>query len=328
MKAALHPRRLLKALAFAAALALPASPRFAGAHAQGAVAVPTATPQPSPADTEDIGDLVTTTVTVTNGKGAFVTGLTRESFAVFEGKSQRPILFFSDKEGPQSVGVLFDISRSMRPLALAEGRHALLRFMRQAHPSNEYFILGFGSKLHPLTEWTRDEKTIVEALTQLRLTKSELGTLFNDACAAGLEKLVRGSNPLKVLLLVTDGQDSGSKTSFSRVREMVRRSGVVVYVVGVVGEYDDGVLGMAGRAILEELAWVSGGKAFFPSKLAELQDTFARIGIELHTQYHISFEPEAHDGKWHSFKVKVAPPEKMHLYVRSRGGYYAEKEPD
>jgi VWFA-related protein len=330
MKTTHRPRRRLSALAFAAALALcAAAPGFATSSAQDKGATPAPTPQPSPAaDDVDQTDLVTTTVAVTNGKGAFVTGLTRESFAVFEGKNQRPVVFFRTEEEPQSVGVVFDISRSMSPLALAEGRLALLRFMQQAHPSNEYFIIGFESKLHPLTQWTRDGKTIMEALTQLRLIEPEEGTILYDACAAGLEKLVRGSNPLKVLLVVSDGQDSLSKTGFSRVREMVRRSGVLVYAVGVVSEHDDGMLGTAGRAILEEMAVPSGGRAYFPSRSAELEDTFDRIGLELHTQYHVGFAPEKHDGKWHEFKVKVTPPEKLHVYVRSRGGYYAEKEPD
>lgn len=282
-------------------------------------------PQTTPDDNTDV---VTTTVTVTNEKGLFVTGLGKEAFAVFEGKNQRPITFFSDKEAPQSVGIIFDVSGSMSPLALEAGRGALVRFMQEAHPSNEYFILAFDKQLHPLTEWTRDAKTLIEALNRLSRIKSNKGaSVFNDACAAGIEKVARGSNGLKVLLLVSDGQDTGSKTRFSRVLEMLKRSDVVVHAAGIVHGRDlDSSLGTSGRARLEEAASVSGGKAYFPSTEVDIEDTFDRIGLELRSQYYIGFTPGDLDGKWRNFKIKVTPPRKMRVFVRSREGYYAEAD--
>jgi Ca-activated chloride channel family protein len=105
---------------------------------------------------------------------------------------------------------------------------------------------------------------------------------------------------------------------------------VIIYSVGITTDGDDGTLGMGGRAILEELSGVSGGKAFFPSSAAEMSDTFERIALELRTQYSIGYRPSnfANDGRWHKLKVRVQPPRGMsRLFVRAKEGYYAVTNP-
>ena len=297
-----------------------AAQQSAGAPAQSGPQAPAAAPP-------DSSNLVTTAVAVTDERGRFAAGLTRDAFTIEEGKSAPPVAYFSDEEVPQSVGIAFDISGSMSPLALGEARGALVRFMRQAHPSNEYFILGFDSELRHLTGWTRDDKILIEALNKLAHIKPEPGggTRFTDACAAAVEKIAQGAQPRRVLIVISDGLDSGSKSGSDNLRELIRRSGVLVYGVGIIGDgYSESSYKYA-RIKLEEMAKVSGGKAYFPSNKQELDDTFQRIGYELHSQYTVGFVPENRDadGKWRRFKVKVAPTSAGKLYVRSREGYYA-----
>jgi Ca-activated chloride channel family protein len=111
---------------------------------------------------------------------------------------------------------------------------------------------------------------------------------------------------------------------------MLKESDVIIYAVGIVDGGDESALGYGGRAILEELAGVSGGKAFFPSSGAEMNDTFERIALELRTQYSIGFRPTnfVNNGKWHKLKIKVQPPRGFpRLFVRGREGYYATTNP-
>ena len=103
---------------------------------------------------------------------------------------------------------------------------------------------------------------------------------------------------------------------------------VVMYSVGIVGSNDS--LGVQGEAILEELSGVSGGKAFFPTTSADMDDIFERIALELRNQYAIAYTPKSFvpDGRWHKIKVKVAPPRGMpRLTVRAKEGYFATTNP-
>src|SRR5207249_11226774 len=106
---------------------------------------------------------------------------------------------------------------------------------------------------------------------------------------------------------------------------------VVLYGVGILSGGDAGSsLGMEGQGILDELANVSGGKAFFPRSDVEMDDIFEQIALELRHQYSIGYKPTnfAVDGKWHHIKVKVAPPRGLpRLFVRSKEGYFAIANP-
>jgi hypothetical protein len=118
-----------------------------------------------------------------------------------------------------------------------------------------------------------------------------------------------------------------SKVSFNRFRNILRESSASLYVIGVINESDAGsTLGIPGRGILDELVSVSGGKAFFPPDRKQLPDIVNLVAAELGHQYTISFNiaHATHDNKWHSIKVKVAPPreEFPKIFLRYREGYY------
>jgi Ca-activated chloride channel family protein len=272
-------------------------------------------------------DLITLTVTVTDTYGRFVTGLNQKAFTILDDKSEQEISFFSDEDAPVSLGVIFDVSGSMSGDKIRKAREALARFIDTSHQGDEYFLIGFNSRAQLLLNKTRDSDALLDKLTFVQ-TKGQ--TALYDACYLGVEKVTRGTHQKKAVLLISDGQDNSSRYTFSELRRQLKETDVIIYAVGIVGEGDDGSLGMGGRAILEELAAVSGGKAFFPSTGAEMNDTFERIALELRTQYSIGYRPSnfANDGRWHKLKVKVQPPRGMsRLFVRAKEGYFAVTNP-
>jgi Ca-activated chloride channel family protein len=272
-------------------------------------------------------DLITLTVTVTDTYGRFVTGLAKNAFTVFDDKSQQEITFFSDEDAPVSLGVVFDVSGSMSGDKINRAREALNKFIETSHSRDEYFLIGFNQRAQLLLDHTRDSDALMQKLTFVQ-TKGQ--TALYDACYLGVERVTRGAHPKRAILLISDGQDNSSRYTFSELRRLLKESDVIIYAIGIVDGHDDSTLDTTGRAILEELAGVSGGKAFFPSTSAEMNDTFERIALELRTQYSIGYRPTnfANDGKWHKIKIKVQPPRGFpRLFVRGREGYFANATP-
>jgi Ca-activated chloride channel family protein len=272
-------------------------------------------------------DLITLTVTVTDTYGRFVTGLGKNAFTILDEKVPQEITFFSDEDAPVSLGVIFDVSGSMSGEKITRAREALQRFIDTSHTRDEYFLIGFNNRAQLLLDRTRDSDALLEKLTFVQ-TKGQ--TALYDACYLGVERVTRGAHQKRAILLISDGQDNSSRYTFSELRRLLKETDVIIYAVGIVDAHSDSTLGYAGRSILEELAGVSGGKAFFPSTSAEMNDTFERIALELRTQYSIGYRPTnfANDGKWHKLKIKVQPPRGFpRLFVRGREGYYATARP-
>ena len=295
---------------------------------EGATTGPVVTPVTD--DTKPVivhSDLITLTVTVTDTYGRFVTGLGKNAFTIYDNKAEQEISFFSDEDAPVSLGVVFDVSGSMGGDKIARARDALARFIDTSHSRDEYFLIGFNHRAQLLLDHTRDSDALMQKLTFVQ-TRGQ--TALYDATYLGVERVTRGAHKKRAVLLISDGQDNSSRYTFSELKRLLKESDVIIYAVGIVSSHDDTQLGYGGRAILEELAGVSGGKAFFPSTAAEMNDTFERIALELRTQYSIGYRPStfANDGKWHKIKIKVQPPRGFpRLFVRGREGYFASATP-
>jgi Ca-activated chloride channel family protein len=293
---------------------------------------PAAEPTPSQKLQDELGtnpvitntDLITVTVTVTDTYGRFVSGLGKSAFTVLDEKKPQEITFFSDDDAPVSVGVIFDVSGSMSGEKISRSREALSKFIQTSHNMDEYFLIAFNSRAQLLLDRTRDGNAVLDKLT---FVQTKNNTALYDACYLGVEKVQRGVHPKRALLLISDGQDNNSRYTFNELRRLLKESDVTLYGIGILGGNDAGSgLGMGGQAILDELASVSGGKAFFPRSNAEMDDIFEQIALELRHQYSIGYKPLnfANDGRWHKIKVKVNPPRGLpRLFVRSKDGYYA-----
>src|SRR6266704_2372848 len=290
-----------------------------GALSAAAQTKPREDPSPQPVQNKDL-------LTVQPPAVKSSTPDSKKSSSLLE--TQQQITNFSDDDSPVSVGVLFDVSGSMSGDKVKRAREALSHFIQTSHDRDEYFLIAFNSRAQLLMDRTRDGNAVLD---KLLFVQTRSNTALYDACYLGVERVQRGTHPKRALLLISDGQDNNSRYTFNELRRVLKESDVVVYAIGILSGGDVGSsLGMEGQGILEELASVSGGKAFFPRTSAEMDDIFEQIALELRHQYSIGYRPPnfVGDGKWHHIKVKITPPRGLpRLFVRSKEGYYAIANP-
>lgn len=281
------------------------------------------------------------TVTVTNDKGQAVPGLQEGDFSVTDGKTTQTIVSFRSVDEPISVGLLFDMSRSMRSQgskASTQQRLEILnqvftRFLEQSNSVNEYFVAAFDAKPYILTDWTSDHRAISKAIARLVLNGE---TAFYDACYAGIEKVLKGRHGKRAIIVFSDGQDNKSRHSFNELSELLKGSNVLVYSLTIIDPDNySGSIGPEGKDILEELTAITGAQAFFPRvggrfRDREVGEVVEQIASELRHQYtlEIASVKSEEDRRWHRIKVKLAPqtnavPERKHLLARTRQGYYS-----
>src|SRR5437868_3853634 len=188
--------------------------------------------------------------------------VSKSAFAVFDNNQQQEISFFSDDDSSVSVGVIFDVSGSMSGDKVRRARDALAHFIQTSHDSDEYFLIAFNNRAQLLLDRTRDGNAVLD---KLLFVQTKNNTALYDACYLGVERVQRGTHPKRALLLISDGQDNNSRYTFAELKKVLKESDVVLYAVGILGGSDVGSsLGMEGQGIMDELASVSGGKAFFP----------------------------------------------------------------
>jgi Ca-activated chloride channel family protein len=268
-------------------------------------------------------DLVSVKVSVTDSFGRAVSGLDENVFTIFDDKVPQTISFFSDEDGPASIAVVFDTSGSMNGDKIVRAKEALAHFIQTGHDRDEYFLIDFDSQARLLLDRTRDGDAIFRKLTYVQPHGK---TALYDAVYLGIEKVMRGAHQKRAILLITDGEDNHSRYNFNELRRRLRESDATIYAIGVVENYLPRKGGPNGRETLEELASVSGGKAFFPGSASDMFEAFERIGLELRHLYSIGYRPSklATNGNWHRLKIKVEPPPGFpRLFLRSREGYYA-----
>ena len=269
-------------------------------------------------------DLISFNVTITDQYGRFVTGLPESAFTVLDDKQPQEITFFSDDDAPISLGIVFDLTGSMSGDKVKRAREALDHFFETSREGDEYFLITLqNGRANLALDRTRDSQAVLSKLT---FVQSRGTTAFYDACYLGVDKVTHGTHPKRALLVISDGQDNNSRYTFKELRRLVKESDVTIYAIGIEDE-GDGALASDGQMILDDIAALSGGKAFFPQSSAEMDDIFESIALELRHQYSIGYRPPNFNtnGKWHHLKIKVNPPRGLpHLFVRSRDGYYAQ----
>ncbi len=268
-------------------------------------------------------DLVSLTVTVTDSFNRLVMDLDRGNFEIYEDKVKQEISFFSAADEPVNLGIVFDVSGSMKG-KLDRARDALKAFIQTSHSDDDFFLVGFNQRANLLAEFTSGDAL----LNKLTLVDPGGQTALYDATYLGIEKVKQGRHSRNAILLISDGQDNSSRYTYGELHKRLKEAGVQIYCIGIVdmGGAAGGALDMQGQAILEEIAQSTGGKAFFPKSGAELEEITTRIALELRHQYSIGYSPTnvKRDGQWHKIKVSVKPPKGWsNLRVQHKEGYYA-----
>ena len=232
---------------------------------------------------------------------------------------------FGREDEPVTVGLVIDGSVSMREvrdLVIAGGT----AFARAGNPRDQFFALAFNetvrSALPADLRFTSDPEVLRQAL-QSAITARGRTALF-DAIGEGLDYAARGAHLRKALVVVSDGADNASRTTFDQALVRLQSSNVVVYSVALVDELNHD----ASPARLRRMAEGSGGDAFRPTSAKQTAAAFDQIARELRRSYTLAYTPtSALDGRFHGLAVKVVGPGRSGLSVRVRSGYMAEWDP-
>ncbi len=262
-------------------------------------------------------DLVLATATVTDRDGRFVTGLEKENFKITEDKIPQDIAYFSSEDIPVSVGIVFDVSGSMKD-KLKTAVQAAITFLKNGSPDDEYFLVEFSDKPTG-SAFTND---IAKLQQRFMFSKAKGRTALYDAVYMGLSQLEDSNNAKRALLLITDGEDNRSRYTFSNVKEFVKEKDVQMYAIGISNGPGDSSAEQ-GKALLRDLSSISGGESFFPPSIYQLEDTCRNIAKELKYQYVLGYHSTntAKDGKYRKIKVTAEYPNNK-LNVRAKQGYY------
>jgi VWFA-related protein len=181
-------------------------------------------------------ELINVTATVVDVNGRFVSGLRPEDFLIYEDDKPVTVTHFNAERVPVSLGIAIDTSGSMAGTKIQEAQGALDRFLYDLlDKQDEIFLYRFSNVPMLVQDWTKDRATLSRALG--RLTPNG-GTAMYDAVADALPLVQKGQYRKKALLLISDGNDTASSTNVREVKAQIRESEVLVYAIGIDGEYD------------------------------------------------------------------------------------------
>ena len=274
--------------------------------------------------------LVNLNVAVLNKNSQPHPGLTADNFRIYDNDVEQAIHHFSHEDLPYSMGLVLDRSGSMTGM-IREVYNAAFHTVRASKAGDEFFIELFNDRVEMRQELTTDQ---VQLQRQLEGVVASGSTALYDAILSGLDHLKKSRNDKKSLLVVTDGADNSSKHSFQEVLERARAEGVLIYVVGMFDELmlateltrEDQL-----RALLSQIAEVTGGRAYFPRTVKQCEQACIAIAKDLREQYSLGYypRPKVFDGSWRAVQVQLSLPEEMYqegLTARTRAGYYAPRQ--
>jgi VWFA-related protein len=251
---------------------------------------------------------------VTDKTGRLVKGLTEESFEIYEdGRPQQISKFELVEDLPLTIGIAIDSSSSMVS-SLPEAQQAAVDFLESVvTPRDRVFALTFSGRPVLLVPPTDDVSAVQDSLSNLR----SLGmTTLHDAIVTSLHYF-RGFRGRRALIILSDGEDTASHIPFNTALEFARRSGVVVYTVGLnISKFQTSI-----RGKLSDLAEETGGRVFFISQAEELRQVYREIEDELRSQYLLTYssDRQAEEGEYHEIEVRM----KGKYKARTLRGYYS-----
>ena len=265
-------------------------------------------------------------VTVTDSKGQLVTGLNKESFRLYEGSRLQKIDAFSRQADlPLSVALLIDQSSSTINQLEFE-RAAAMDFFKNAvkRGKDRAMIIGFASNAEELVDFTDDPEKFADGLRKLAAGG---GTAVHDTLfLAAREKLAKEDGERrKVIILISDGDDTASRYSLAQALTTVQKNDVIVYAISVNRTTDTKNADRErGDKAIKQMVDETGGRAYFPAKLSDLTVEFKKIEDELRSQYSLSYTPaNPFDGTYRKLRVDMVDKKNK---ARTRAGYIASKD--
>ncbi len=267
--------------------------------------------------------LVVLHASVADRNGKLVTNLPQKAFRVFENNAEQQIRFFRREDIPVSLGLVIDNSASMRPRREMVER-AALNLVKESNREDQVFIVNFNDEAYLDAPFTNSLEKLEEGLERI---DQRGGTAMRDAISMSIDYMKEeGKLDKRVILAVTDGDDNASSMNLEQLVKKAQQSEVLIYVIGLLSDEDRSSARRARRAITA-ICESSGGAAFFPKDLAEVNELASTIAHEIRNQYTIAYTPSNStlDGTYRTIRVRVDGPGSP--VARTRTGYYATPDP-
>jgi Ca-activated chloride channel family protein len=267
-------------------------------------------------------DEVTLHATVVDDHFHPITGLTKNDFSVLENGTPQKITSFRNEDIPVALGIVIDNSGSMRDKR-PQVNAAAVNLVKSSNPQDQVFVVNFNEEYFLDQDYTGSVPKLKDALERI---ESRGGTALYDAVVASSDHLKKsGALEKKVLLVVTDGEDNASRESLEQaLRRLEEKNGPTVYAIGLLGEERS----KRARRALREMAEDTGGVAFFPKDLNEVDAITQQIAHDIRNQYTIQYKPTTPQsaGGYRTVKVEAQAKGYKKLQVRTRSGYYAGQQ--
>jgi len=288
------------------------------------------TAPPAKAETPDSGEtvfssetrLVPLNVSVIDKSGHLVTNLPQSAFTVMENGAPQQIRLFKREDVPVSLGLIIDNSGSMREKRQSV-ESAALALVRDSNRQDESFVVNFNDEAYLDADFTSDIKLLEQGLTKL---DARGGTAMRDAIRMSIDHLKdKAKRDKKVILVVTDGNDNASAMSLEGLVRLAQQEDVLIYAIGLLSEEEKKEARKAKRA-LDLLVESTGGQAFYPKDVTEVDKIAHEVAHDIRNQYTIAYTPtnQALDGSFRQVKIMVKAP--GNPVARTRQGYYARQE--
>lgn len=289
-----------------------------------------------PAAFRTSAQMVLVPVTVTDHNGKTIEGLGAKDFNIFEDRVAQQIVSFTAEDAPCSVGLILDVSGSMRD-SLDAAKSVTHSFLESSNPRDEFLLLTVSTQPDSISNFTTD---IANLEDNIERTSSGGMTALIDTVYLGLNHMRKAHQPRRALLILSDGIDNYSRYSKGELMRVALEADVQIYSIIVTGRSGGTSSGGApfrpslaakpidqarereGPNMLEELSEKTGGLYFHVRDGAEAREAAIKAGRALRNQYVIGYQPASSPatGKWHEVRVKSNVP-KVRVYARN--GYYA-----
>jgi Ca-activated chloride channel family protein len=277
-------------------------------------------------------DLVLMYASVFDKNGRFVSGLDQNKFKIYEDGIEQNIVSFSQEDVPVSLGIVLDLSGSMRS-KIERVNGAALAFIQASNPQDQVFLIGFNEEVELLQDFTGDIDEITDALQN---TVAMGGTALYDAIYLGVQKAQTGTKSKKAIVIISDGEDRNSSYTLDELVSKVQESDVAVFCVGFLNSVSEkSIFGRWSKSAsekvhdaLKRISDETGGKAFFPGDVADIHSIVSEIAGELRNQYSIGYYSSniARDGSWRRVTIRLDKSIASINRARHRRGYFAPKE--
>jgi VWFA-related protein len=278
----------------------------------------------TPQDTLKVSvDLINVQFTVTDRRGRLVSGLNREDFAVEEDGRKQDIRHFArENELPLTIALLVDTSPSVRPV-FDEEKVTATAFLESILRRNDLaLVIGFDRAVTLVQDYSEDVRALGEAIDELEIGG---GTSLYDAVYLACEEKLDKEAGRKAIVLISDGEDTTSKTRFNQALVAAHQSDTVIYAIS---NTTGGFRRSGGdRGTLRRFAEETGGGAYFLDNRTDFKEIFDQIAQELRSQYSLAYNSTntVKDGKYR--KIRIVPRNSSYQ-IKARKGYYAPRNLD